>query len=73
MAPKPALGEAVVDDGTKYRIREVTEIGQTAIASLAAAGPSWKRTPIVANADLHQLEWDRVASVWRGPTWGVDQ
>lgn len=68
-APALGVGDAVVDDGVKYRVREITEIGQTAMAQLAAAGPSWKRTAIVRNADVHQLEWDRVAAVWRGPTW----
>ena len=69
--PVPAPGDALVDDGAKYRIREITEIGATAIAQLAAAGPSWKRTPVVAATDVHQLAWDRVAAVWRGQTWAV--
>jgi hypothetical protein len=67
----PGVGDAVVDGGTKYRIREVNAVGSVAMALLSAAGPSWKKTPVIVQADAHQLEWDKVAAVWRGPTWAV--
>jgi hypothetical protein len=62
--PTPAIGDAVVDDGIKYRIRQLTPHA----AHLAEAGPSWRRGPIIALADPGRLVWDKVPALWRGPT-----
>ena len=60
----PAIGDAVVSDGVKYRIRALT----LHAAHLALAGPSWRRGAIVMLADPCRLTWDKVPAVWRGPT-----
>lgn len=59
--PSPALGDAVVIGGNKFRIREI----EAPLAFLAPAGPSWRRSMIVGTANLQSLHWDRTAAVWR--------
>lgn len=59
--PVPAIGDAVVIRGNKFRIREIED----PLAFLAPAGPSWRRCQIVGTANVVSLHWDRVAAVWR--------
>jgi hypothetical protein len=61
---EPRVGDAVVTDGVKYRIRGLTPHA----AHLAVAGPSWRRGLVVRLADPCRLTWDKVAGVWRGPS-----
>lgn len=59
----PVVGDPLIGDGTKYRIRIINPH----CVHLAAAGPSWRRGPIVALAEPGRLAWDAVAGVWRAP------
>jgi hypothetical protein len=63
--PDVAVGAAVVLDGVKYRVRQITELG----LELAAASPAWRRAPIVRSLPSRtRLEYDAAAGAWRlGP------
>jgi len=56
---QPAIGDPVVVDGIKYRIRAIGQLAQL-----------WDRIARKeAHVDPDHLVWDRVAGVWRvGPT-----
>lgn len=56
----PVVGDVVVVDGTKYRIRAV---GQS--AALALAGPAWQRAGTLRTVAPESLYWDPLAGVWR--------
>lgn len=66
----PAVGDAVVIDGQKYRIRVLPgdQPGDSAVGTiyLAKAGPSWKRAAIDGGVHAEdKLVWDKVAGLWR--------
>lgn len=56
----PVVGDAVVLDGVKHRIRA---IGQ--LAALAEAGPGWQRSATVRTVPVDRLYWDPLPGVWR--------
>lgn len=67
--PIPTIGDKVVIDGTSYRIRLFS--GPTGShAFLAHAGPSWRRTSIVANVAIARLRWERIPAIWRADAVG---
>lgn len=75
------IGEAVIVDGVKHRIRafrDVVVLEATAnvcspadvghaerVADLALAGPTWHRAPITATIRIRALAWDDGAGLWR--------
>lgn len=60
----PKVGDAVVSEGIKYRVRQVAPHA----VHLALSGPSWRRTDVLALADPGRLTFDATAAVWRGPS-----
>ena len=56
------LGDPVVIDGTKYRIREIP-LMHTFNVSLSPA-----RTARFVLRATGELEWDRIAGLWRVPS-----
>lgn len=57
----PAVGDAVVVDGSKFRIQAIEAGG---IGLIAEAGPNWRHGVTVPLA-LSRLYWDPLAAVWR--------
>ena len=56
----PAIGDPVVVDGTKHRIRELAP----RMAHIAVAGPNWRHGVTLPLA-TDRLYWDPLAGVWR--------
>lgn len=56
----PAVGDAVVVDGTKHRIRAI----EGAQARIGIAGPNW-RTAAGLPLRVDRLYWDPLPGVWR--------
>lgn len=61
----PAVADAVVFDGVKYRIRAIEAVADGPQAASSVAGPAWRRTPVVAWFHAADMRWDNIAGVWR--------
>ena len=59
--PTPDVGDAVVVDGLKHRIRAV----DGGSVELSVSGPNWKRSPVVSTVAASALRWDAIPEVWR--------
>lgn len=69
----PGIGDAVVVDHVKYRVRslQAPEHWHGRLAVIAKAGPSWRRVAIAGSVNVELMAWDHVAQVWRAPAFAT--